>query len=179
MNKGTKILLLLMVFGFLFAGLWNKFPIIKDSIHFVLDPTAGALLDWNVNFGIIIIAAVISFCLTLIQKYTIDQDSLKELKKQQKNIREEMQKHKDNSEKLMELNKRNLEFAMKSMDLSTNSLLYSFLPILLFFRWFSDYFAVAGGETQIKIFGFLGWIWAYLIFSIFFSIIFRKVLKLS
>ncbi len=176
MNKGMMIMLLVTVFALVIGGMWNKLSFVKDTIHGLLDPTAGVLLNWNVNIGMLIIAGAIVLITTLIQKYTTDQNLLREIKKEQKLLQGEMKKYKDHPEKLLEMQKKQLEFIPKTMDITMRPLLYTIVPIVLFFRWFSDYFAL---YPEIKIFGYLGWIWAYLIFAIIFSIIFRKIFNVA
>ena len=174
MNKGFKVLIIVMLVSTVVASLWDKIPLIKNTSHILLDPTAGFLLNLNVNIGMIIISGILALLITLVQKYTVDQESLKKIKAEQKLLQEEMKKYKDHPEKLLELQKKQLEFLPQTMDLTMKPLVYTAVPMLLFFRWFNDYFA----GTQIKIFGFFSWFWAYLIFSIIFSMIFRKVFKL-
>ena len=33
----------------------HSFPIIKDTIHFILNPTVGRILEWNISIGMLII----------------------------------------------------------------------------------------------------------------------------
>ena len=174
--KPLTILVLVMLISIAIAAFWNSIPAVKQGVHLLLDPTAGNLLDFNVSLGMIIIAATISLFITLMQKYTVDNETLRELKKEQKLLQEEMKKYKEHPEKLMELQKKQLEFVPKTMELTTRPLLYTGIPIILFFRWFNDYFSIF--NPPLKIFGFLSWFWAYLIFSIIASIIFRKLFKL-
>ena len=171
----AKILIIVMIVSLAIAGLWNYLPIVKQSVHYLLDPSAGRLLDYNINLGMIIISALITLFITIIQKYTIDNDMLRNLKKEQKMLAEEVKKFKDDPAKMMELNKKSLAKAGEMMNLSMGSFMYTAIPIILFFRWFSDYFTVLG---NVKIFGFLSWFWAYLLFSIIFSMVFRKMFKL-
>lgn len=176
MNRGFRIALLVLIPGLLVALLWNQIPAIKQLIHLVLDPTAGILLTWNVTLGIIIVTGVISLILTLVQKYTVDQEEMRRLKKEQKDIQEEMKKFRDHPEKMMELNKKQMALLPETMDLSMRPMIYTSLPIILFFRWFNDFFITAGNP---KILGFMSWFWAYLIFSIIFSLIYRKLFKVA
>jgi uncharacterized membrane protein (DUF106 family) len=171
MNKGIKIALIVMVIGFAFSFVYPKVPILKQSIHAVLNPTFGTLLNYNATIGLIIITAIMSLILTLVQKYTTNQEELRKLRAEQKILQEEMKKYKDHPEKLLELQKQQLAFMPRTMDITMGSMAYTAIPILLFFRWFYDYFA----ENPVKIFGFMGWIWAYLLLSIIFSMIYRKV----
>jgi len=171
MNKGIKIALIVMVIGFAFSFVYPKVPILKQSIHAVLNPTFGTLLNYNATIGLIIITAIMSLILTLVQKYTTNQEELRKLRAEQKILQEEMKKYKDHPEKLLELQKQQLAFMPRTMDITMGSMAYTAIPILLFFRWFYDYFA----ENPVKIFGFMGWILAYLLLSIIFSMIYRKV----
>ncbi|MEI6731856.1 MAG: EMC3/TMCO1 family protein, partial [archaeon] len=132
------------------------------------------LLQYSVNIGMLVIAGIITLLITLVQKYTTDQALLKQMKVEQKILSEEMKKYKDHPEKVMELQKKQLEFLPKTMEVTTRPLIFTSVPIILFFRWFNDYFAT----NPQHVFG-LGWIWAYLIISIIFSIIFRKVFDVA
>jgi len=172
--RGMTIMLLVMLAGFAIAGAWN-YPIIKDSVHFVLDPSVGALLNLNPMFGMIVIVFFIVLITTLIQKYATNQEELKKLKQEQKILQEEMKKYKNQPDKLLEFQKKQLEFVPKTFDLTMKSLVYTFIPIILFFRWFNDYFTT--NLVNYKFLGFLSWFWFYLIASIIFSSILRKVLK--
>ena len=75
-----------MLLSLAIAGLWNKLAFIKDAIQFVLNPTAGVLIDWNLTIGMLIVVSVITLITTLVQKYATDQKTLKELKAEQKAV---------------------------------------------------------------------------------------------
>jgi len=172
--NGTKKFLLFFILALAVPALWNSFPPIKNVVHFILDPTAGTLLNWNVHIGIIILTALLTILITVVQKYSIDQQAMRSLKEEQKKLQEEMKKYKDHPEKLLELQKKSLEFIPRTFELTLQSSLYTIIPIILFFRWFQDYFTV----HPTKIFGFLGWFWAYLILAVLLSIPIRKMFKL-
>ncbi len=174
MSKALKILFFISLAGIAIAFFWDNIPFVKNSVEGILNPTAGNLLDWNINYGMIIIVGIIMLIITLLQKYTTDNELLREIKQEQKMLNEEMKKYKDNPEKILELNKKSLELIPKTLDVTMRPTLFTFIPIILFFRWFGDYFA----QHSVKIFGFFSWFWAYLIFSIVFSIIYRKLFKL-
>jgi uncharacterized membrane protein (DUF106 family) len=174
-KKGSMIPIAIIMFASLFiAFAWDKFPVIKSSVHAVLDPSAGALLNWNLNIGMIIIVFLITLLSTLVQKFTTDQKALRELKKEQKILSEEMKKYKDHPEKVAELSKKQMEFIPRTMKLTSRSMLFTGVPFILFFRWFSDIFTVMGNP---KFFGILGWFLFYFIFTLIFSAIMKKVLK--
>jgi len=171
MNK----LLVVMVISLAIALYWDSLTFIKNPVHAAFDPTIGVLLNWNPHIGMIIVAGILGLITILLQKYTTDQETLRQIKKEQKMLQEEMKKHKNNTEKFMELNRKQLELLPKTMDITLRPIIYTSVPLILFFRWFNDYFMT----NSVKIFGFLGWIWAYLILSILFTSIFRKIFKVA
>ncbi|MDP2925411.1 MAG: EMC3/TMCO1 family protein [Nanoarchaeota archaeon] len=173
--KGMKILLLVFVLTMLAAFLWDKVPIIKQSVHAIANPTLGKLLDFNTLYGMFLIVGIFTLITTLIQKYFTDQTTLKEIKKEQKILQEEIKKYRDNPEKIMELNKKQLEFIPRTMEITMRPTIYTIIPLVLFFRWFSDYFIL----SPYKFFNFMTWFWFYLVFTIIFSMIFRKVFDVA
>ena len=166
-------IIIVMVISLVIAGFWDKMPAISKAVHFLFDPTAGALLNWNLIVGMLIIVFVLTLITTLVQKYATDQETLKEIKKEQKEIQKQMKEFKDHPEKLKDLQKKQFAMFPKQMKLSMRGIAYTGIPFILLFRWFYDYFAIIGNP---KFFGFLGWIWFYLIFAMIFSSIMRKKL---
>ena len=176
MNKegSFKGIFIVMIISLMIAFLWNNSSFIKNSAHSILDPTVGFLLNWNMTWGMIIIVFVISVMMTLTQKYATDQETLREMKKEQKSLQGEMKKYKEHPEKMIELQKKQMEFIPKMLKISMRPIIYTAIPLILFFRWFMDFFTLAGDP---KFFGFLSWFWLYLIGSIIFSSALRKILK--
>jgi len=170
MAKGMTTLMIILVVSMGISLMWDKIPAVKNSVEGVLEPTLGVLLKWNSIIGFIIIVALINFILTLLHKYTTDQVALRELKKEQKILQEEMKKYKDHPEKLLEFQKKQFEFIPKTFELTLKPLIYSAIPIILLFRWF--------GGILNPIFG-SWWIFYYLVGSIIFSGIFRKLLDVA
>jgi len=170
-----KPIIFVMLASLVIAGLWNKIPIIKNFIHAILDPTAGALLNWDISWGMIVIVFVITLITTLVQKYATDQEALKELKKEQKEIQKQMKECKEHPEKMMEFQKKQMKLFPKQMKLSMRAIAYTGIPFILFFKWFYDFFATL---ENVKFFGIIGsWFVFYLIFAMIFSAILRKYLK--
>lgn len=174
MARGYAVMFLVMIIGLAFAFMWNAVPAIGSTTHAVLDPTLGKFLDLSPKINLIVFVLILTAVLTLIQKYTTNQAEMKRLKQEQKDIQQELKKHTPGSTEYQELMSKSLAIAPKMLDLTSGSLIYTALPIILLFRWFNDYFTVA----PVKIIG-LSWFWAYLIFSIIFSIILRKVFKVA
>ena len=165
-----------LIASLLIGFLWDAIPFIKNAGHSILDPSVGLLLNWNLTYGMIIIIFLITLATTIIQKYATDQKSIKEMKAEQKKLQKEMKEHKDNPSKMMEFNKKQMEMFWKMMPMTMRPVIYTGVPIVLFFRWFFDYFLVAGNP---KFFGIFTWFWFYIIVSIIFSIILRKLLKVE
>lgn len=170
-----KPIIIVMLISLVIASLWDRIPVIKDSIHAVLDPSAGALLLWDVSWGMTIIILVVTLIVTLAQKYATDQEALKELKKEQKAIQKQMKEFREHPEKLMELQKTQMKLFPKQMKLSMRAIAYTGVPLILFFRWFQDFFVTLG---DVKFFGIIGsWFLFYLIIAMVFGAILRKYLK--
>jgi uncharacterized membrane protein (DUF106 family) len=171
--KGPMIVLIISM---LIAAFWNQLDSVRDFVSAVLDPTAGALLNWNLTQGMILLIFILSVIMTLAQKYATDQEALREMKKEQKILQEEMKKYKEHPEKMMELQKESFKFMMPMMKLGMRPIIYTGIPIILFFRWFMDVFTILGDP---KFFGIFNWFWFYLVGSIIFSSILRKVWKVA
>jgi len=173
-KKGSfKPVFIALIISLAIASLWNKVSWISQPIHYILDPTLGGLLRWNLVLGMIIIVLIINLVTTIIQKYATDQEALKAIRKEQKALQEEMKKFKDNPQKMMELQKKSFEFIPQTMKLSMRSFTYTAVPLILLFRWFMDIFSSMGSPKFLG----MGWILFYLLSSIIISSILRKVFK--
>lgn len=162
----------IMFIGIVMASLWESLPIIKETVHALLDPTAGALLTWHPTFGFFLFVALLTLITTIVQKYGTDQNAIKALRDEQKLIQQQIKEHKADPSKQMELSKKSMELVMESMPLTMKPVIYTTIPFILFFRWFDDYFKAHPTE----ILG-MSWFWAYLLGAILFSTLFRKALK--
>lgn len=172
-KKGSlKLVFIVMLASLVIVWLWDKIPQIKDFAHKILDPSVGQLFDWNITYGMLIVVFLISIVMTIVQKYTTNQEEIKRIKAEQKKINEDMKKFKDDPKKLTEVQKNLLPLTFELMQHSMRPIVYTGIPLILFFRWFHDYFSAI---PEFKFFGFLGWIWFYLIFTILFSSILRKI----
>jgi uncharacterized membrane protein (DUF106 family) len=170
---GFKGIFLVMLASLLIAFFWDNATFIKNAAHSILDPSVGILLEWHLLGGMTIIVLVISIFMTLVQKYATDQETLKSLKKEQKDLQGEMKKYKDHPEKMVEMQKKQMEFIPKMMKMSMRPVMFTGIPLILFFRWFMDFFAAAGNPKMLG----LSWFWFYLIGSMIFSSILRKTMK--
>ena len=169
-----KAFIIVMIVSLAIAGLWDAVPVIKNSVHYILNPSAGWILNWHLTLGMLVLVLILSFFTVIIQKYTTDQETLKEMRKEQKILQNEMKKYQGNPEKVMELQKKSFEFIPKTMKLTTRSIAYTAVPLILLFRWFMDFFTELGSP---KFFGFLSWFWFYLISFMIISTLIKKALK--
>jgi len=176
MNKegSFKGIFIVMLLALVIAFFWESVSWIKGAAHAVLDPTAGVFLNWNLTFGINVIIILIAIIMTVVQKYATDQKTLREMKKEQKELQAEIKKVREHPEKMMELQKRQFAFMPKMMKLSMRPIMYTSIPLILFFRWFMDFFNAMG---DVRFFGFLSWFWFYILGSIIFSAVLRKIFK--
>jgi len=171
-----KVIMLVMFGTLILASMWDKWTWLKDFMHSILDPTAGALISWDLTIGMIIVVAIITFITTLVQKYATDQDALKALKKDQKAIQKQMKEFKEHPEKLAKLQKEQFALMPKQFKLSMRGILYTGIPFVLFFRWFHDFFTSIGSPQFL---GFMGWFVFYLLVSIIISSILRKQMDVA
>lgn len=151
----------------------------------MLNEIFNTLFGWALYFGkpwdIILISGVLTLLITLAYKYLTDQERMSHLKSEQKRFQEEMKNNKDNKEKLMELQKQSLQLSWEYMRHSWKPMLYTFIPIILIFGWVKTLYPDINGIKTVLIpfplFGGFGWLGTYIISSIIFSMIFRKILK--
>jgi len=171
-----RVIVIVMIASLFIAGNWDKWAWLKDGVHSILNPTLGLLLNWNMTIGMLIILFLMSYGLTLLQKYTTDQEELKKIKKDQKVIQKQMKELKDHPEKMMALQKEQMKMLPKQMKLGMRTIVYTSIPFIILFRWFNDYFAGVASTTgeAVRFFGTFNWFWFYFIFFMIFSMIMKK-----
>lgn len=166
-------ILIIMTISLIIASLWDKHAWIKDSINSILNPTAGALLEWNLSWGMLVIVLFITIIVTLVQKYATDQETLKEIKKEQKEVQNQMKEFRNHPEKMLELQRKSFGMMGKQMKLSMRGIVYTGVPFILFFRWFQGYFGAL--PEGVKFFGIFGsWFIFYLLSAMILGSILRK-----
>jgi len=99
---------------------------------------------------------------------------MKTLKEDLKAVQAEMKAAKNEPEKLLSLQKVSMEKNLKYMAQSLKPMLITFIPIIFIFGWLRNYYNAIGNPG---VFFGLKWLWAYIIFSIVFSIALRKLLN--
>ena len=144
----------------------------SQSITGFFNLTLGPFASLSPLYSLLTISFFLTLITTLIYKYTTDQVMLKSFKEESKKLQEEMKLLKNNPNKMMEKNKELMEKNMKMMTQSIKPLLYTIIPFGIIFFGLRNIYEQFG-----KILFGLSWIWIYVISSIVFSIILRKLLK--
>ncbi|MEM4270886.1 MAG: EMC3/TMCO1 family protein [Candidatus Pacearchaeota archaeon] len=170
--KELRVIFLMFLFSTLVVFLWDTVPFIKNFAHLILDNYLQHLLFFNVNLGMVVLAFVISLISTILHKYLTDQKALKEIREEQKKLSELIKNSRNDPAKSAEYTKKSLEISLKSIPLTFRPLFYTLIPIILLFRWLNDFFSSSG----LKVLG-MSWILAYILLSIVFSSILRKLFK--
>lgn len=131
--------------------------------------TFTEVLQANPKLSIVVISFVVTFLSTLLTKWLTNQEHLKEMKKRQKELNEEMKKHKGNPDKLMALQSEALKITGTMMKSSFRPMIVTFIPFILLLYWIRAVYTPVLGS----------WIWWYILASIAGSLVFRKVLNVA
>lgn len=154
----------------------------------VLEGFFNILFGWTLVFGnlgsILIMSMILTGIITLIYKYTTNQILLKDLKGQVKDYQKQIKTLRVNGEtdRIMEVNKKAMKLNMQYMKHSMKPMLYTFIPIILIFGWLKSVYpsgtVVLPFYITIPVFGAgFGWLGTYIVSSIIFSMVLRKVMK--
>lgn len=145
----------------------------------MLDNFFNLILGWAIRLGtpwsVIILSFIITLLITLIYKYTTNQLFMKEIKDKQKQYQKEAKELKHDPKLMMEKQKEAMKLTGQYFKHSMKPMIYTFIPIILIFGWMKTNF----GAEKILNLGFinLGWLGTYIVFSIVFSSLIRKILK--
>ncbi len=121
----------------------------------------------------------ITLLITIVQKYTVDQNVMRELKADSKKMRKELKAIKNDPAKMQQHQKKMMNLSMKQMKMSFKPMMYYMIPLIIFFTWLSNTMI---GITVLKppIWPWeMGYLGSYIVLSIFFSMMFRKILKVN
>jgi uncharacterized membrane protein (DUF106 family) len=148
-----------------------------------LDYIFGPIVSLSSPLNIIIISFILTLIVNLAMKFFTNQHVMKTLKAESELFKEEMKKFKNDPQKLLEIQKKTMENSMKYLRHSLPATLVTLLPLLLIFSWLRQAFPP---ETILLKFPFklpllgvgFGWLGSYILFSIIFSILLRKILKI-
>jgi uncharacterized membrane protein (DUF106 family) len=108
----------------------------------LLNPILNPLLVYTGYFWtLFILSFVIALIITVIYKYTTNQSLMKDLKNELKEFQKEAKSLRDKPEEAMKVQKRMMETNSKYMMHSLKPMLFTFLPIIIFFGWMSAHLA--------------------------------------
>lgn len=130
------------------------------------------LIQQYPKISIIIIAVGVSLFTSLINYFFLDKDRMREIKRQQKELRDKATEHRKsgNMEKMMQANSEMMQHSMEMMKHSFRPMLITLIPILIIFSFIRKIYP----DTTIA----GSWFWWYFITAIISSLIFRKLFKL-
>lgn len=100
-----------------------------------LNPIFSPLLNYNPLFGIFVISLIISILITVAYKYLTNQKLMKEMKEKIKLHQKNMKEHRNDKQKMMQIQKEAMEVNMQYMMHSFKPTLITFLPLILIFGW--------------------------------------------
>ena len=133
--------------------------------------------------SIIVVSLIVTLILTWVYKLLIDQEKMKSLKEKTKELQKQLKTEKD-TEKIMQINKEMLQMSGEQMKMSFKPMLITYVPLIVFWAFLRGLYT---GVGDLITWGFnlplvgtgAGWLLSYLIFSIAFSMIWRKILKVQ
>ncbi|MEK6936748.1 MAG: hypothetical protein AABW58_01625 [Nanoarchaeota archaeon] len=147
---------------------------LESFFNFLFGPIISLGNPWN----IIIISFILTLIVNLAMKFFTNQHAMKSLKEDTEYFKKEMQKFKNDPQKLIEIQKRSMETSLKYLQHSLPATLVTLLPLLFIFGWLRQAFP-PGVKLLTLPFGIsLGWLGSYILFSIIFNIALRKLLKI-
>lgn len=129
----------------------------------------NAIITLYPIISIIIFSGIITLLSTLATLWMTNQNHLRSLKERQKQIQLDMKKCKPGEKLFDELQSEMLQISMTMMKSSFKPLLITFVPFILLFAWIRDIYTPLLPH----------WIWYYIISSLVFSMIYRKVFKMA
>ena len=116
----------------------------------VLNPVLQPLLNSSPFLVVLLLALVVSLLITLAYKFFSDQAKMKALKEEQKAYQQQMKELRSQPEKMMQMQKESMRKNMDYMKLSFKPMLFTMIPLFLFFGWMADHLAfepIFPGET--------------------------------
>lgn len=129
-----------------------------------------SLIVANPVISIIVISLVVAIFINIVNYFVMPKDRIRELKEIQKACQIKLKDAKGDMKRVQEINKQMLGCSTEMMKHSFKPMLITFIPIILVFGFIRGVYST----TELA----SSWIWYYLISSIVFSMILRKLFKL-
>jgi uncharacterized membrane protein (DUF106 family) len=123
-----------------------------------------------------IVVGIIMFFVTLLSKYLVNQEYVKKLNEERKALQEKM-KNSNSQEDVSKYTKELFAYNMKIMNANKWAMLASLLIFVLIFGWMAETFLGKVLITIPVVNITFGWLMYYIILSLIYSAIFKKILK--
>lgn len=147
-----------------------------------------SFVQWNPLVSILFFSLLITFSLSFLYKKLTDQKEFERLKQRQKELQQEMKDCKD-ANKMADIQKELLQSSMGSMKLTFKPMMITILPLMLIIwglqKLYLSISTINGGNIIYwhKVLPIIGdgggWFFCYVISSLIFSMIIRKVFKMG
>ena len=111
------------------------FNSIYNGLRFIIDPIFNPILNLPPLLAILLIAIIISLITTFAYKWLTNQEEMKRLKQEQKALQKKVKEHRNEPQKMMQLNKEAMQKSTKLMSASMKPMFITMLPIILIFMW--------------------------------------------
>ena len=115
-----------------------------------MDPISEFVFSLPPIVSIAMVALLVTLFTSLVYKFVTDQNMMKILKKELKDLQKMMKEHRDKPEKVMALQKKAMEKNMEYMKHSMRPTLFTMIPLILLFGWLNShiaYYPLVPGET--------------------------------
>jgi len=143
--------------------------ILYDALHWIF----GYFINLNPLWGLVFVTFVMTLFVTLCYKYFTNQELMKSLKNEMKTLRDEAKKYSGDMDKLKQHNSQMWEKQMVMMKQSLKPMFITLIPFFIIFAWLKQVY----DGTELSFLGITSWFWIYIIFSIVFSLVLRKLLR--
>lgn len=153
--------------------------VFDNFFNWIFGPITNNL---STTWSILVLSFIITLFITLAYKFLSNQTEIKRLKDEAKELKKEMKTTKNDPEKLMQIQKQSMQKSMETFRHSMKPMFFYMIPLLLVFGWMSKTFKGAGELISwgfyIPLFGTgFGWLGTYVLSTVLFNLILRKILK--
>lgn len=158
-----------------------------------------AFVQWSPLVSILVFSLAITTILSFLYKKLTNQKEFERLKQEQKEFRAQLKEYKDSPEKLVEVQRKMLQNSSESMKLSFKPMIITFIPVMFtlyglkklyvdvahipnngqIIPWNFHLIGLCDWSVTAGVCNGAGWLLCYVMFSLIFSFILRKVFKMQ
>lgn len=152
---------------------------VVEVYYNILSAVFSPVLGMHPAVGELLIAAFITFIITLFYKFLVNQKKVKEIRDKVKEIQKQSKDaQKDNPEKSKELTADMLKLTNQQMKMTLKPMMVTLLFVILTFPWLKTVFIGPIVYLPFSIMGreWFGWFLWYVILSMPLSVVFRKAM---